>query len=391
LPSLKAGESSDRYRTPPVNDYQRFLRRGAPEQLTNHVASSHPPETVRRIASTPPGKPLYSSFRQRVRLDPRKPSPTLVAGGIRPQFHHGHPWDARGLSIRERSRLMSIPDSYLIRGGIVMGRVQTGQAVPPLLGRAIGTAILLSLTESRFRRDLLDWSRDHSRNFPWRGGKTDPFLILVAEILLRKTRAESVAREWDSIIKLCGSPEEALRHSEAEWESALRPLGLAKTRTRVIREISRELLVRHMGSVPSSPELLARVPGIGPYIANATIAFAYDVKLPVLDVNVHRVLVRVFGMWPAQELHKAPHLWAAAREILPEKGHRQLTLALLDFGASVCMATPKCVACFAREYCHFYVTTNGTLSEKLWNPAGPNGPTDRAGFREVPKHGQGEA
>lgn len=76
---------------------------------------------------------MYPRFKQRIRLNYDKPSPTQLAGGIRPQFQFGHPTQPRGLSIRERARIQSFPDSYKFLGGIVQERVQTGNAVPPLM------------------------------------------------------------------------------------------------------------------------------------------------------------------------------------------------------------------------------------------------------------------
>jgi DNA (cytosine-5)-methyltransferase 1 len=137
LPPLASGESAERHTSPPLTRYQRLMRRGA-EGLRNHEAPRHPPSTIARIARTRPGEPMYGRFQQRIRLDPDAPSPTQVAGGIRPQFSLGHPTQPRGLSIRERCRLQSIPDRVVITGGIVQGRVQTGNAVPPLLAEAIG-------------------------------------------------------------------------------------------------------------------------------------------------------------------------------------------------------------------------------------------------------------
>ena len=104
-----------------------------PEKLSNHVSPNHPQETINRIASTEPGKPMYPKFKQRIRLREDAPSPTQLAGGIRPQFQFGHPTQPRGLTIRERARIQSFPDSYVFLGGIVQERVQTGNAVPPLL------------------------------------------------------------------------------------------------------------------------------------------------------------------------------------------------------------------------------------------------------------------
>ena len=85
--------------------------------------------------------PLYEKYHQRIRLSRTELSPTQVSGGIRPSFQFGHPTQDRGLTIRERCRLQSFPDNFYGDGGIVQGRVQTGNAVPPLLAKAIALAI----------------------------------------------------------------------------------------------------------------------------------------------------------------------------------------------------------------------------------------------------------
>ncbi|MHA1812701.1 MAG: DNA cytosine methyltransferase [Candidatus Thorarchaeota archaeon] len=141
LPSLRPGEASQSYASSHMSEYQRILREGYRGPLRNHEAPRHPAATVERIARTPPGQPMYPRFRQRIRLHPDEQSPTIVAGGIRPQFCFGHPWDPRGLTIRERARLQSFPDRFVFTGGVVQGRVQTGNAVPPMLAQVIGEEI----------------------------------------------------------------------------------------------------------------------------------------------------------------------------------------------------------------------------------------------------------
>lgn len=140
LPPLGNDEASVVYATDPQNEYQKLMRGSGSikevavlPELHNHVAPNHPQETIDRIASTPQGEPMYPKFKQRIRLRSDAPSPTQLAGGIRPQFQFGHPTQARGLSIRERARIQSFPDSYVFEGGTVQERVQTGNAVPPLL------------------------------------------------------------------------------------------------------------------------------------------------------------------------------------------------------------------------------------------------------------------
>ncbi len=142
LPSLKANEKNEKYKLESFSEYQKLMRENiVGEKLTNHKAPNHPNDVILKIANTIPGKPMYPKFKQRIRLSWDIQSPTQVSGGIRPQFQFGHPQDNRGLTIRERCRLQSFPDNFEVSGGIVQGRVQTGNAVPPLLAKAIALAI----------------------------------------------------------------------------------------------------------------------------------------------------------------------------------------------------------------------------------------------------------
>ena len=142
LPSLLSNQSSTEYASAPQCEYQKLMRIGVKgNKLTNHKAPNHPQEVIEKIRNTTPGEPMYPKFKQRIRLAWNIQSPTQVSGGIRPQFQFGHPQDARGLTIRERCRLQSFPDTFTVSGGITQGRVQTGNAVPPLLAKAIALAI----------------------------------------------------------------------------------------------------------------------------------------------------------------------------------------------------------------------------------------------------------
>jgi len=136
LPELENNEEKINYTSNSKTNYQKLLRNNE-RNLLNHKSPKHPSSTVERIKNTKPGLPLYEKYKQRIRLAWNIQSPTQVAGGIRPQFQFGHPEQNRGLTIRERARIQSFPDNYKFLGGIVQSRVQTGNAVPPLLAKAI--------------------------------------------------------------------------------------------------------------------------------------------------------------------------------------------------------------------------------------------------------------
>jgi len=142
LPDIAANEESTKYTKQPKTEYQILMRGDVPTgKLTNHQAPNHPQGVIDMIHNTKEGEPLYEKYHQRIRLSRTELSPTQVSGGIRPSFQFGHPTQDRGLTIRERCRLQSFPDNFFVYGGIVQGRVQTGNAVPPLLAKAIALAI----------------------------------------------------------------------------------------------------------------------------------------------------------------------------------------------------------------------------------------------------------
>lgn len=147
LPSLKPKEINKKYPVAPFSDFQKLMRKDS-KVLYNNQAPNHSKATVDRIKNTVPGEPMYSRYKQRIRLSWDNPSPTQVCGGIRPQFQFGHPEDDRGLTIRERARIQSFPDTFKFKGGTVQERIQTGNAVPPLLAQAIAEELYSKLSKN---------------------------------------------------------------------------------------------------------------------------------------------------------------------------------------------------------------------------------------------------
>jgi DNA (cytosine-5)-methyltransferase 1 len=153
LPALKANDFSENYLGLPTSELQKYLRKNT-NILKNHKSPNHPLETIDMIKNTKPGQPMYKEFKQRIRLHFDYPSPTQICGGIRPQFQFGHPSQARGLTIRERARIQSFPDSYEFCGGVVQGRVQTGNAVPPLLAKVIAEQLIKVLNGEKIDGEI---------------------------------------------------------------------------------------------------------------------------------------------------------------------------------------------------------------------------------------------
>lgn len=127
LPSLESGESSSKY--------------------DNHVAPDHDDSTVEKIESTGIGRSVYDNWSEKKRLHPEKPSPTVKAGK-RANFHFAHYEDDRGLTVREKARLQSFPDSFEFLGSITQQRKLVGNAVPPKVAK-----VLAERLESEIERE----------------------------------------------------------------------------------------------------------------------------------------------------------------------------------------------------------------------------------------------
>jgi len=153
LPRLiPPGHNICEYAGPPVTIYQSKIR-GRNNQLYNHIATRNNKTVRKRKSLVPIGgnwrdvpkefcdiKVQYSATYKR--LNPNEPS--ITVSNFRKSMLI-HPYANRGLSVREAARLQSFPDSYVFHGGISSMQQQVGDAVPPLLAKAVGKQLMAML------------------------------------------------------------------------------------------------------------------------------------------------------------------------------------------------------------------------------------------------------
>ena len=206
----------------------------------------------------------------------------------------------------------------------------------------------------RFRRRLLEWYRRHGRDLPWRT-TGDPYHILVSEMMLQQTQVDRVLpkyREWleryPSLAALAAADQE-------EVTAAWRPLGY-NIRPRRLHTIAKESVQRYGGELPSDAETLLSFKGIGAYTAGAIRSFAFGQRAAILDTNVARVLHRIFVVTGDVKAHAMKRrLWGLSEALVPRKQVFDFNQALMDFGATVCVARkPKCDVCPMTRLCGSY-------------------------------------
>ncbi len=206
----------------------------------------------------------------------------------------------------------------------------------------------------RFRRRLLDWYRANGRDLPWR--KTDdPYHILVSEVMLQQTQVDRVLPKYHEWLEKYPSLSALAQADQDDVTDTWRPLGY-NIRPRRLHAIARESVERYGGELPSDEETLRSFKGIGAYTAGAIRSFAFGQRAAILDTNVARVLHRVFVVTGDVKAHTMKrHLWSLSEALVPHKHVFDFNQALMDFGATVCVArTPRCEACPMTRQCGSY-------------------------------------
>jgi A/G-specific adenine glycosylase len=206
----------------------------------------------------------------------------------------------------------------------------------------------------RFRQRLLTWYRRHGRDLPWRK-TTDPYHILVSEIMLQQTQVDRVLPKYAEWLEKYPSLHTLATASETEVVKTWYPLGY-NIRPRRLQTIARESVSRYGGRLPADEETLRSFKGIGAYTAGAIRSFAFRERAAILDTNVARVLFRVFvGRGDPKSHAMKRHLWTLSATLVPTRDVFDFNQALMDFGAMVCVArSPKCLICPITKGCRSF-------------------------------------
>ncbi len=199
---------------------------------------------------------------------------------------------------------------------------------------------------------LVDWFAGAARDLPWRRPDTDPWAVLVSEVMLQQTpvaRVEPVWREW---MARWPTPAGLAAASPAEVIRAWGKLGYPRRALR-LRETAAALVDRHGGEVPADVVALEALPGVGTYTARAVACFGHGQPQPVVDTNVRRVVARlVHGRAEALPARVADLTDVAALTPADPARAVRFSVAAMELGALVCVArTPRCGACPVRTSC----------------------------------------
>ena len=228
LPAIQAGEPNDGLpyvrNGRPLTALQRWSRRGQPRgrggQIYDHFARPVRQDDLEAFSVMKPNT-RYSDLPSRLRryttdhfddkykrLDLKEPSRTITAHIAHDGYWYIHPTEHRTLTMREAARIQSFPDRFRFAGTPSHAFRQIGEAVPPLVARAIGGSLMRSLEHgkdsSHYMRTtevsqaLVQWIHQKAESelrAPWRMSQ-EPWQILMGTVLFERKSAREVQNAW---------------------------------------------------------------------------------------------------------------------------------------------------------------------------------------------------
>ena len=201
------------------------------------------------------------------------------------------------------------------------------------------------------RSALISWYEVNGRALPWRRTR-DPWSILVSEVMLQQIQVKRAIPFYEAFLARFPT---ARALAEAPLSEAIKVWGDLGRYRRVVslHKTARILVEEFDGEIPSDPNVLVGLPGIGSYTAGAVACFAFEEDAAFLDSNVRRVLHRLFfGAEVPEPTAKEKQLLSLAEALVPRGRGWEWGQAVIEFGALCCTARkPICESCPLSDLC----------------------------------------
>jgi A/G-specific adenine glycosylase len=196
---------------------------------------------------------------------------------------------------------------------------------------------------------ILTWYQENKRDLPWRD--SDPWGVLVSEIMLQQTPVARVLPIYIQWMKRWPTAASLAQATPAEVITAWGRLGYPRRALR-LHESAKVVAGQYHGVVPQTEEELRALPGIGEYTSAALIAFAFNGRSLVLDINIRRLFSRVIDGVEVPKAAPTKSERVAREGLIPKKDAHIWAAATMELGALICTAKkPQCGQCPLASQC----------------------------------------
>jgi A/G-specific adenine glycosylase len=171
--------------------------------------------------------------------------------------------------------------------------------------------------------------QQHKRSMPWRD-KTDPYYVLVSEIMLQQTQVDRVRPKFEAFIQQFPTITVLARSPLSEVLKVWSGLGYNR-RAKFLHLAAKEIVAKHGGLVPNELQALIALPGIGPNTAGAILAYAFNQPVIFIETNIRTVYLHHFF----QDKHAVSdaELRPLIEATLDRQNPREWYWALMDYGS----------------------------------------------------------
>ena len=195
-----------------------------------------------------------------------------------------------------------------------------------------------------------------SRNYPDVTGavherKDSPYKTLVSCVLSQRTKDTTTEKTSAALFKLADTPEKMARLPLPTIEKAIHSSGFYKQKARNIGALSRILIEKHGGKVPSGREQLMELPGVGWKTSAVVLSYSFDSDIIAVDTHVNRVSKRL-GF--ADEKDDVEEVRKKLEALVPTDMRYRTHLRIIHFGRETCRpVNPLCQNCELLKICPF--------------------------------------
>jgi A/G-specific adenine glycosylase len=202
---------------------------------------------------------------------------------------------------------------------------------------------------SSLHQPVLAWYKKNKRDLPWRN--TDAWGVLVSEIMLQQTPVARVLPIYIEWMKRWPTPAALAAATPAQIITAWGRLGYPRRALR-LHECAKVISEKYRGRIPDTQSELRELPGIGDYTSAAIIAFAFEGRSLVLDINIRRVFARVIDGVEVPTAAPTKSERQEREKLIPSKNPHVWATATMELGALICTAkNPKCGQCPLADQC----------------------------------------
>ncbi|UOQ43659.1 A/G-specific adenine glycosylase [Halobacillus salinarum] len=214
--------------------------------------------------------------------------------------------------------------------------------------------IVEDFDENKFRDSLINWFKTEQRTLPWRDNQ-DPYRVWISEIMLQQTRVDTVIPYFNNFLTKFPTPEALAEADEQEVLKAWEGLGYY-SRARNLQNAVCEVVEAYGGIVPSDPDELGKLKGVGPYTKGAILSIAYDLPEPAVDGNVMRVLSRILKVEDDIAKQSTRKLFEAmVYRLISKSDPSSFNQGMMELGALICTPkSPSCLLCPVQEQCRAF-------------------------------------